>query len=204
MKTVVGIDLAGSQKNPTGFAIIDADFDVKASLIFDNITILKKIEKINPKIVAIDAPLTLPKGRCCFKEGCSCKTRGANLRVADREMIKLGYKVFPPAFGGMKALTMRGVKLSKLLNSKNFKVIEVHPRSSKLALKLPTDELNKLQKKLIKFGLKGEILKRNFTEDELDAVIAALTGYLNLKNQTKLIGEPNEGQIVIPKLNAKI
>lgn len=204
MKAIVGIDLAGNPKNPTGFAAIKPSLTVEVCLVFNNEDIIKKVERTDPSLVAIDAPLTLPKGRCCFKLSCNCKTRGANLRVADREMIKLGYRVFPPAFGGMRTLTMRGIELSKILHTKNFKVIEVHPRSSKLALKLPIENSQKLQNKLTKLGLKGEILKRKLSDDELDAIIAALTGYLNLKNQTETIGEPDEGQIIIPKTNAKL
>jgi len=37
------------------------------------------------------------------------------------------------------------------------------------------------------------------TPHEIDAITAALTGYLHKKRKTELVGEPREGYIVVPK-----
>jgi len=40
---------------------------------------------------------------------------------------------------------------------------------------------------------------RTLTPHEIDAVIAALTAYLHMRNQTEALGDEEEGYIIIPK-----
>lgn len=47
-------------------------------------------------------------------------------------------------------------------------------------------------------GLKGDLETRVLTSHEIDAVTAALTGYLYLQEKTELIGDEEEGYIVVP------
>ncbi|MEM3824333.1 MAG: DUF429 domain-containing protein, partial [Candidatus Bathyarchaeia archaeon] len=109
---IIGIDLAGSSKNPTGWALWKNKI-VKANLVYTDEEILKGILSHSPSIVAIDAPLRLPK------EGI--------LRKADKEMIKRGYRVFPPGLPAMEKLTLRDIKINKLILEKKYKTVEVHP-----------------------------------------------------------------------------
>jgi predicted nuclease with RNAse H fold len=61
-KVIIGIDLAGKPKNPTGWALWK-DKKVETSLIYTNNEILENITRSKPTIIAIDAPFSLPKKR---------------------------------------------------------------------------------------------------------------------------------------------
>ncbi|HTX43446.1 MAG TPA: hypothetical protein VMC61_01860, partial [Methanocella sp.] len=127
-----------------------------------------------PETIAIDAPLSLPYGRCCFNDPC-CGPR--KIRTCDSILIGMGHRVFPPGYSFMKALTMRGVGLRRALEPA-FKVIEAHPRTTKRIL-----------------GLHNFVEAKN--EHEADACAAALTAYLYGEGRCREIRGP-DGAIVIP------
>ncbi|MEM2890163.1 MAG: DUF429 domain-containing protein [Candidatus Hadarchaeum sp.] len=177
---VIGIDLAGLETNPSGFAILVDKKFITQTLHTDE-QILENCSAAKPLVVAIDAPLSFPK-------------RG-NLRVADLALIKSGFRVFPPKFGGMKSLTTRGMKLASKIKKANIDVIEVHPRTSGLII-FGTDDRKKWVEELKRRGyeFKGETSRH-----EIDAALAALTAFLYLEKRTEKIGTPNEGIIIIPR-----
>ena len=183
-KVIIGIDLAGKPENPTGWALWK-DKEVEASLIYTNNEVLESITRSNPAIIAIDAPFNLPK-------------KGI-LRKADREMIRRGYHVFPPLLPAMKTLTVRAIKLNKLIAKKGYKTIEVHPTSTRKALNMPSKDWEKIQTILETIGLEGDLKVRALKSHEIDAVTAALTAYLYMQNQTETIGDEEEGCIIVPK-----
>jgi predicted nuclease with RNAse H fold len=84
-KSIVGIDLATKPSNPTGWACLERKV-VETCLIYEDTDILRNAARIKPVLIAIDAPLSPPKG-------------GA-IRSADRRMIKMGYPIFPPMMHG--------------------------------------------------------------------------------------------------------
>jgi len=183
-KVIIGIDLAGKPKNPTGWALWKSK-KVETSLIHTNEEILEGITHSDPTIIAIDAPFSLPK-------------KGI-LRIADREMIRRGYRVFPPCLPAMKTLTLRAIKLNKLMTKKGYRTIEVHSTSTRKALNMPLKDWRKIQTTLETIGLEGTLKLRTLKCHEIDAVTAALTAYLHMKNQTEAIGNGEEGYIIIPK-----
>jgi predicted nuclease with RNAse H fold len=73
-KCTIGIDLAALSKNPTGLALLKGR-EAETSLLYTDEEILGKITRSAPLLIAIDAPLSLPK-------------KGEAFRKADREMIK--------------------------------------------------------------------------------------------------------------------
>ncbi|MGQ9507446.1 MAG: DUF429 domain-containing protein [Candidatus Bathycorpusculaceae bacterium] len=182
--SIIGIDLAGSPKNPTGWALWKNTV-VKTSLVYTDKEILEGILSNNPSIIAIDAPLRLPK-------------KGI-LRKADKEMIKGGYRVFPLGLPAMKKLTLRAIKINTLILEKGYKTIEVHPTSTRKALSMPLKEWEKIQKILKSMGIKGDVQTRTLTSHEIDAITAALTAYLHIQDQTEAIGDEEEGFIIMPK-----
>jgi len=183
-KVIIGIDLAGKQKNPTGWALWENKI-VETALIYTNKEILEKIACAKPTIIAIDAPLKLPKNGL--------------LRKADKELIKRGYRVFPPGLPAMKRLTLRAIKLNKLIAEKGIETIEVHPTSTRRALNMPLKDWREIQKTLEKIGLEGSLKVRTLKPHEIDAVTAALTAYLHMHSLTEALGDEEEGYIVIPK-----
>jgi predicted nuclease with RNAse H fold len=183
-KCVIGIDLAGSSRNPTGWAMLKGKA-LKTLLLHTDKEIIENTVKNNPALIAIDAPFSLPKKTELF-------------RKADKEMIKKGYKVFPPNLPAMKKLTLRATRLNKLIEEKRYKAIEVHPTSTRKALQMPSKDWKAIQEILKTLGLKGELETRPLATHEIDAVTAALTAVLHLERQTELIGDSKKGCVIVP------
>jgi predicted nuclease with RNAse H fold len=190
---ILGIDLAGSEKRKTGICILNEKMEANCFCLFKDKEILDLIEKVKPDLIAIDAPLSLPRGRKNLK-----KKSKIHFRECDKELWKFGIKFFPITLGPMRKLTERGIKLRKILEKK-YKVIEVYPGATQDILKIPRKQggLKKLKRGLEKLGIK--ILKKNPNGDELDAITSAFTGFLYLKGKYIAIGDKKEGQIILPK-----
>ena len=184
-KCVIGIDLAGSSRNPSGWALLKGNA-VKTFLLYTDREILENTLRNHPALIAIDAPLSLPK-------------KGEYFRKADREMIRKGYRVLPPNLPAMKKLALRATRLNRLIEEKRYKVIEVHPTSTRKALQMPLKDWKAIQELLKTLGLKGELETRPLATHEIDAVTAALTAVLHLKSETERIGDDEEGCIIVPK-----
>jgi uncharacterized protein len=182
---IIGIDLAGKMENPSGICILNGPKLILKTFYKDK-EILKEIEVIKPSLIAIDAPLSLPKGRCCLERDCACAV-GGHLRQAERDRRPYG-RVLPLTFRGMKMLTLRGIALASQLR-KEYPVIETHPYTSQKML-----ELKNLEHDLSRYFK----IPPNATEHELDALLASLTGLLYLKNCYIELGNPEEGVIIIP------
>lgn len=182
-KVIIGIDLAGVEKNPTGWALWKNKV-ISTCHLYENQEILEHLTKFEPTLITIDAPLSLPKK--------------GTMRKADREMYRHGYPVFPPRFPAMEKLTLRAMKIAQQIKREKLHIIEVHPTSTRKALKIPTKDWKKIQNIFIHMGLKGDLETRILTSHEIDAVTAALTGYLYLQEKTELIGDGEEGYIVVP------
>lgn len=146
--------------------------------------ILERLQNLRQALVAIDAPLSLPR------EGI--------MRHADREMHKQGYPVFPPRFPAMEKLTLRAIRLTQKIKREEIEIIEVHPTSARKALKMPLKDWKKIQKIFIRMGLEGNLKTRVLRSHEIDALTAALTGHLYLEGKAELIGNEEEGYIVVP------
>ncbi len=180
---IIGIDLAGVEKNPTGWALWKNKV-VSTCHLYENQEILEHLTKFEPTLIAVDAPLSLPKK--------------GTMRKADREMYRHGYPVFPPRFPAMKKLTLRAIKIAQQIKREKLHIIEVHPTSTRKALKIPTKDWKKIRNIFLHMGLKGNLETRALTSHEIDAVTAALTGYLYLQEKIDLIGDGEEGYIVVP------
>lgn len=96
---IVGIDLSGKETNPSGICVLNRDKITLKTLLSDE-EILKEIKNIKPSLIAIDTPLSLPKGRCCLEKNCNCAV-GGHLRQAERDIRPYG-RVLPLTFRGMK------------------------------------------------------------------------------------------------------
>ena len=180
---IIGIDLAGVEKNPTGWALWKNKV-ISTCHLYENQEILEHLTRFEPTLIAIDAPLGLPK-------------KGA-MRKADKEMYRRGYPVFPPRFPAMEKLTLRAMKITQQIKREELHIIEVHPTSTRRALKIPTKDWEKIQNIFLHMGLKGDLETRVLTSHEIDAITAALTGYLYLQGKTEVIGNGEEGYIVVP------
>ena len=180
-----GVDLSAYPKNPTGLAWISlGERTVKATLVHEDSEILNAIKALRPTLVAIDSPLSLPR-------------EGAMRRV-DREMVKLGLRVFPPLLPSMKPLTLRGIALAEKLKKMGLKVIEVHPLSTLKLLGFDKKSKHKLLQLLRDEDFSVE--ERKYSDHELDAISAAYTALLFFEGKAvEVKGDPWDTPIVIPR-----
>jgi len=190
--SVVGLDLAGVECRPTGLCVLKG-LMAETSLVYTNEEIARKAEESEPKIVAIDAPLSLPAGRKSIEE-----RTGGHLRECDKELLRRGIKFFPVTLGPMRKLTSRGIALRRILEGKHFRVIEVYPGGAQDVLGIPRKQqgLERLRAGLKKQGIKG--LHDRMSEHELDAVTCALVGKLFLEGKAVTYGTRDQA-IVMPR-----
>ena len=190
---VVGLDLAAIEQRPSGFCVFD-DFTARTEILFSNVKIVNKILEVQPKLVAIDAPLSLPNGRSSLSEKI-----GPHMRKSEKELLKRKIRIFPITLGPMRKLTERGMALRKRLQSENIRVIEVYPGGAQDVLNIPRKKkgLDGLRLGLQKLGIKG--LNDDMSDHELDAVTCALVGKLFLDGESISYGDPTEGTIEMPK-----
>jgi predicted nuclease with RNAse H fold len=192
---IVGIDLAGSEKRNTGFCFLKNKKAITKILHKDE-EIIENVKKLKPKIVAIDAPLSLPKGRKDINE------KGPHFRKCDLELKKFKIKFFPITLGPMRKLTERGIKLKNIFLKNNFKVIEVFPGAVYDMVKVNRKDVSEIKKFLSNFF---ELEEKNYTLDELDAITCCLIAKFYLENKYIEIGDKEEGTIILPafKFNNK-
>jgi predicted nuclease with RNAse H fold len=187
---VVGIDLAGSPKRPTGICIL-RDLRAETSVVFSDDDIINFVHEIRPTLRPIDAPLSLPKGRRTIHD-----RSGEHLRECDRELLRRGIRFFPVTLGPMRMLTERGLALKKHLASMGYHAVECYPGAAQDLWGIPRQHQDRLGllNGLNKLGLRG--LKKTATSDELDAATAALVGRWFLTGQGTMLG--GEAGILIP------
>lgn len=180
----VGIDLAGNPKNDTGFCVLTVDDDKKSVMTLilkSDFEILERLNVVRPDIVAIDAPLTF---------------EGSN-RKCDDELGEYG--VLPVTLRGMEVLAKRGTSLAGDIKKLNLKLVEISAKASGKILGFYDPSEKIIQKRLIEAKISGDVDKRFLTKDELDAIFAAITGYLYMNGSTREVGD-DAGRIVIPNL----
>jgi len=187
---VVGIDLAGSPRRPTGVCLLRG-MRADTHIAFSDDEILRAVRQARPHLVPIDAPLSLPRGRRTIHD-----RSGEHLRDCDRALLRRGIRFFPVTLGPMRMLTDRGLGLKKKLRAMGYRAVECYPGAAQDVWGLPRQHQSRkgLLAGLVKLGVRG--LKRTATSDELDAATAALTGRWLLLGRGSMLG--GEGGILIP------
>ncbi|GBD04341.1 hypothetical protein HRbin19_01654 [bacterium HR19] len=192
---VLGLDLAGSENRKTGVCIADKKVKDVFTVKKDE-EIIKVVSEIkNLKVVAIDAPLSLPKGRKNIDE-----KNSTHFRECDIELMRMKIKFFPITLGPMRMLTKRGIELKRKIESlKNIRVIEVFPGALYDIFKIPRKDKKKIFEFFVKVGFIAEKHERELSQDEFDSIACAFTAKLFLENKTKELGNPSEGTLIIPE-----
>ncbi len=187
---VVGIDLAGSPRRPTGVCILKG-LQAWTGIAFRDEEVLSCVAEARPDLVPIDAPLTLPEGRKTIHD-----RSGPHFRACDLEMRRRGIKFFPITIGPMRMLTERGMALKAETEKMGFSPVECYPGGSQDVWGLPRQHKDRkgLFQGLARMGVKG--LNEALTGDELDAVTAALTGRWFLMGRGEMLG--GEQGIILP------
>jgi predicted nuclease with RNAse H fold len=193
---VVGIDLAGSDKRPTGFCSLEKN-RAEVSVLHTDEEILRAVAK-GVHAVAMDAPLSLPRGRCCLRDDCPCAGK-AHFRACDLELRAMKIKFFPITLGPMRQLTVRGLRLKESLERKGIEVFETYPGAAQDIWGVPRQkDPGGLKRGLARFKVKGNWQRPEVTKDELDALTCALVARDYLQGKTISIGDPGEGLMVLP------
>jgi len=206
--TLFGIDLTSAETKPSACLGLDAGLQlVYLGFLAKDSDIIDITNFYSAKIIAIDAPLSLPMGLCCLEESCSCKSKfHRKSRQCDQELRQLGIPCYPTTKKTfIKPLIYRGIRLKSKLCQRGFKVIEVYPYGSKVRL-LGKDMPRKNTLQGLAFhkarleellpGLKPYLSM--FDHNLCDAAIAAYTAFLHGQNMVDAIGNEEEGLIFIP------
>lgn len=196
--TVVGVDLAGSPRRPTGMCALRGRTASDITELYSDEEILAYLRERNPGLVAIDAPLSLPPGRRSIND-----RNGKHLRICDEELRRRGIRFFPITIGPMRMLTERGIRLKKLIDAMRIRVIEIYPGAAQDVWHIPRKQkgLERLRRGLERLGIKG--LSKGLTGDELDAVSAAEVAMLFLRGKAEVYGDFKSGAIVMPRESSK-
>jgi len=189
---VVGLDLAGSPKRPTGFCLLRGS-EAETSDLFADEEILDAVRSSAPALVAIDAPLNLPPGRTSIHE-----RNDSHYRACDLELRRRRIPFFPITLGPMRSLTERGIRLRGEIESAGIRTIEMYPGGAQDVWGIPRARRDRagLRRGLGRLGLKG--LRKDASDHELDAATGALVGRDFLDGRAEVYGNFEEGAIVMP------
>lgn len=198
---VVGIDLRGNSKNPTGWARCDGA-RAECRVIYTDEEILDLTCAAKPDLISIDAPLCLPRGRVSVSDASPCRAVGGIVREAERILWSRGIRAYPALIRHMQGLTSRGIDLTARFREVGLEVIESYPGAAQDVLGIPRKgaKLGLLQQGLAEFGF---LIEGKPTHDELDAVTSALVGYFYMAEEYEGIGAEDEGFLIVPKYATK-
>ncbi|MEE8337716.1 MAG: DUF429 domain-containing protein [Dehalococcoidia bacterium] len=197
----LGIDLRSGPRYPTGIAVLGRDLRLQLlKIVRTNEEIEQVVEAFQPAIIAIDAALGLPEGRCCADQSCPCAVHGI-MREADRVCAAEGYRPFPSLLPSMVRLTLRGIVLSQRLLAAGRRVVEVYPGMAQDVMGIPRkgESVDALRLGLYRAGVRGIPRKRRVTHDELDAVTCALVALMHLDGETEVMGPGVPLPLVLPR-----
>jgi predicted nuclease with RNAse H fold len=167
---VIGIDLATSPTIPSEIAIMNGSVIIKE--VYTDEHILQIVDEYQPKVVAIDAPLSTPEDEW---------------RSSDLEIMNMDFQMISPKIPIMLILTRRAHKLVMELR-KNCKVIETNPKAVEEILAI---EKIAVERKLDKI----------LTDGEYDAFLCGLTAKAHFLRKTTFYGNPADinDQIFLPE-----
>ena len=176
MDSVVGIDLSGLSGSTKGRTVAAQIALEERPCVLDIVTIQRGIrgdrnlvdwiDERRPRVIAIDAPLTLPHSIFCEIPGCSrCLPGAASYLRRDVDRLASG---MPTAM--LAAIAFRGIYLARTLRDRAYEVIETYPAAAYRAMGAAGktyDERAAL--------LTGRVGAFQWTiADEIDAVCSAL------------------------------
>lgn len=198
----VGIDLAGVDRVETGVAILRAGrLEWLGSASDDRAVWAAATSAGRGAIVAINAPLTRPIGRCCLDDDCPCRADpGTRSRAVERELARRGVPTLATAL--IKILARRGRSLALALRLAGYDPIEVYPFASLKLLGLPcSGKKTPSGRAAIHRALRRRVPGLNHpsaSEHQLDAVVCAYTAHLWRLGRASAMGDPAEGQMIVP------
>ncbi|HVR47707.1 MAG TPA: ribonuclease H-like domain-containing protein [Candidatus Binatia bacterium] len=195
---VVGIDLSGSEKRASGWALLDHDMATTQRIKTDKELVERTIAS-EPDLVSIDSPLSLPGGKANLRQWKRAKLpiyRGCELALK-----RMGISVFWCLLPSMRTLTLRGIKLAEVFRRAGIPVIESYPGAAQDLLRIPRKgtSLEELRWGMRAVGVTGDFLGDKTSHDEVDAITSALVGLFFSAGEFIQLGNHREGYLVVPK-----
>lgn len=204
---VVGIDLTGSEKRPSGWCFLDGHEVVTAALSGDE-EIIERTLKENPHVISIDSPMSLPEGRVTVFDDDPGRAEFGIMRYCERVLKRRGVNVYPALLPSMQRLTARGIYLASRFRSLGYPVIESYPGAAQDIMGIPRKQkgLEYLEQGLAEFGVSGNFVKQQVSHDELDAITSAIVGVFFWAGQVERLGPDPLGEeaLFIPDLKVNV
>jgi predicted nuclease with RNAse H fold len=209
--SVLGIDLKASNKKPSAIAILDPESHLtELGRFHDDSELFEHVARVQPSLIAIGAPLNLPSGFCCLDQACGCQFSVPNRkgRLLELELAKMGISCFYTQKGSIiRELIYRGIRLSHNLKTHGYNVIEVYPHATKMLLfgdKVPPKNsaasVSYMIGHLATLVTGMDAYADDLDQNTCDAIINAYTGQLHAQADTDVLGNLEEGILVLPKL----
>lgn len=174
MDCVVGIDLSGISRSAAGRTVaaevaleeplrLVALYPIDRELAGD-LQIVELVADRRPRVVAIDAPLSLPHSVSCMTAGCPRYVPGrASYPTRDVDGHADGMST-----SRLAPIAFRGIYLARILRERGFTVIETYPRAVFRALRV--DQRSGRDPAAAREALAGRIAGVTSDQaDELDA-----------------------------------
>ncbi len=202
---VVGIDLTGSEKRPSGWCNLIGRHAETKVLSSDEHIIAETIAA-KPELISIDSPLCLPTGRLTVFDDDPGRDQYGIMRVCERELKRRGVNVYPSLLPSMQKLTARGIKLAEEFRRQGFPVIESYPGAAQDIMRIPRKGAGEkwLKLGLSEFGISGDYSIQRVTHDELDAITSAIVGTFHFAGLSEALGTEAEAPLIIPRLQRKV
>lgn len=202
---VVGIDLTGSEKRPSGWCFLNNDYARTECLGSDDEIVMKTLA-CRPHVVSIDSPLSIPHGRTSVSDDDPFRDEFGIMRYCERILKKRGVNVYPSLIPSMQRLTARGMMLANHFRSLGMPVIESYPGAAQDIMGIPRKRasLEYLSRGLRLFGIDGEFDHNNVTHDELDAITSAIVGLFFWSGKFEGLGNEEEEYLIIPDLHVNV
>jgi uncharacterized protein YprB with RNaseH-like and TPR domain/predicted nuclease with RNAse H fold len=189
---IVGIDLTGSEKRATGWALTDGATAITKRIRTDE-QLIRETLAAEPDIVSIDSPLSLPTA--------PGKKATPIYRKCELALKRMGISVFWCLLPSMKPLTRRGIHLARRLRQAGLNVIESYPGAAQDILGIPRKKasLDELKRGLSYAGIMGDFLTPDVTHDEIDAITSALVGLFYMADEYIALGTEAEDYLIVPR-----
>jgi predicted nuclease with RNAse H fold/dephospho-CoA kinase len=197
--TLVGLDLTGSAKKPSGFCIMKGRRVETTRLATDD-EIISAILQVKPALVAIDSPLCLPAGRASVSDDDPGRAKFGIVRECERTLKRRGVNVYPCLLPSMQQLTARGIRLAGRLRSFGVPVIECYPGAAQDIVGIPRKGAGQdfLATGLKEFGFDGAFSEGRVSHDELDAITCAMVGGFFLAGQYEALDNDDGEPLIVP------
>ncbi len=198
---VVGIDLTGSERRATGWAYMEGT-RAETRLIRSDSEILEEIRSVKPDLVSIDSPLSLPHGRLHVRDDDPSRARFGIMRECERILKRRGINVYPCLIPSMQGLTARGIRIAERVRSVGIPVIESYPGAAQDIMNIPRKRASLVQLKegLRRFGVTGDLISKDVSHDEVDAVTSAVVGLFFWSGKYEALGNEQEDYLIVPDL----